>query len=129
MTLYDKLFLTGYFLVIIFIQVKWQAALFKRDITISHFKHGLYYALTVVPALWMFWSAWWQVPLIALLERIAFFDPVQNVVRGNSILGYNGKGTTGSWLDQLENSLSSTWVKVLKVVYVIIFIVAIIFIK
>jgi len=68
--------------------------------------------------------------VIGVLFRIAFFDPLLNWVRGKKpVLTYNGKGTTGSWWDQWENHLSSTWLTVLKLAYMAVFIIAIIKIK
>jgi hypothetical protein len=125
MTLFDKLFLTGYFLAIIFIQALWQAKLFKRNLPISHKWHAVYYCLTILPMLYFFVAWPWQVVVIALLCRLAFFDPVLNLMRGKPLF-YNGAGTTGSWLDRWENSLSVTWVKVLKVFYILAFLTIVI---
>jgi hypothetical protein len=128
MTLFEKLFLTGYFLAIIFVQAKWQAVLFKRNLPISHKWHALYYCLTILPMVYFFSAFWWQVVLIGILCRLAFFDGILNAIRGKPVFGYNGRGTTSSWLDRLENALSETWVKVLKVLYVAIFITVLILI-
>lgn len=130
MTLYYKLFLAGYFLAVMIVQAFWQKALFNRDITINHTKHGIYYTITVLPALYMLWPAWWQVPLIAWTERIALFDPLLNLIRGKlPLLTYNGRGTTGSKIDQWENRFSVLWLTVLKLVYIVVFILTLIFIK
>jgi hypothetical protein len=126
-TLFEKLFLTGYFLAIIFVQAKWQAVLFKRNLPISHAKHAVYYCLTILPMLYFFREWWWQVVAIGILCRLAFFDPLLNLIRSKPLL-YNGNGTTGSWLDRQENELSGWAIKVLKVLYVLIFITVLILI-
>jgi hypothetical protein len=121
----DKAFLAFYFLVIIIAQCFWQAALFKRNMPISHFWHGMYFALTVLPMMYFFMPVWWQVVVIAVVERLAFFDIVLSAVRNKPLL-YNGKGTTGSLQDRLENHLSSWAIKALKVLYVALFIIVLI---
>lgn len=128
MTAYDKLFLAFYFLIIIIVQCYWQKALFKANKPISHTWHGIYYALTILPMLYFFMPFAWQVAVIGVTERLALFDPLLNLIRCKPLL-YNGKGSTGSKLDQLENKFSTTWVKVLKVVYVLIFVTVLILIK
>jgi hypothetical protein len=125
MTFYDKLFLTGYFLVIIISQCFWQAALFKRNMPINHFWHGVYYALTALPIMYFFMPVWWQVAVIGVVARLAFFDIILSAVRNKPLL-YNGKGTTGSLQDRIENHLSSWAIKVLKILYVIIFVIVLI---
>lgn len=128
MTLFDKLFLTGYFLCIIIIQCVWQAKLFKRNKSISHKRHAAYYCLTILPMVYFFSAFWWQVVVIGVLERLAFFDPILNLIRGKPLF-YNGKGTTGSGQDLWENELATWAVKTLKIAYVAIFIAVLIFIK
>jgi hypothetical protein len=125
MTLFDKLLLVLYFLGIIFIQCKWQAAFFKANKPISHVKHAIYYLLTIGPAVWFFWPVWWQVIVIALLERLALFDGILNALRSKPLL-YNGAGTTGSILDKWENSLALWALAGLKMTYVVIFIIVVI---
>jgi hypothetical protein len=125
MTWQDKAFLSLYFLIIITAQCFWQRALFKRNMPINHFWHGVYYALTALPIMYFFMPVWWQVAVIGVTERFALFDFMLNKIRGKS-LWYNGEGTTNSLQDQLENELSALWVKVLKVLYVLIFITVLI---
>jgi hypothetical protein len=117
----DKAFLSAYFLIIITAQCFWQRALFKRNMPISHFWHGVYYALTAAVMCYFFMPVWWQVAVIGVVERLAFFDIILSAVRNKPLL-YNGKGTTGSLQDKIENHLSSWAIKVLKVLYVLIFI-------
>jgi hypothetical protein len=121
----DKAFLAFYFLVIIIAQCFWQAALFKRNMPISHFWHGVYYCLTILPMMYFFMPVWWAVVLIGVTERLALFDFILNKIRSKP-LWYNGRETTNSLQDQLENELSALWVKVLKVVYVLIFVTVLI---
>lgn len=124
MTLFDKLFLALYFLAIIFIQAKWQTALFKANKPISHVKHAVLYILTIGPAVWMFWPVSWQVIVVGLLCRLAFFDFALSLFRKKPVF-YNLK-VDKSWQDSIENRLSKTWVKILKVSYVVVFIVVLI---
>lgn len=126
MNWFDKSFLVVYFLVIILVQCVWQYNLISNVKPINHLKHGFYYALTVLPMLYFFSPYYWQVIVIALLERAALFDIALNTLRGKPFY-YNGAG--GSWIDTLENKLGTKWQVYLKLFYVIIFIAAIIFIK
>lgn len=125
---YDKLFAVGYFLLIIFIQCKWQSALFKANKPISHVKHAIYYLLTIGPAVWFFCPIWWQVIVIGVAERLAFFDPILNLVRGKPLL-YNSDRKAESIIDRIENKFSVFWINVMKVAYVVAFIIVIIRIK
>jgi hypothetical protein len=109
----DKAFLAFYFLVIIIVQCFWQKALFKRNMPISHFWHGVYYCLTILPMMYFFLPVWWAVALIAVAERLALFDFLLNKIRGKPL-----------WY----NELSALWVKVLKVLYVLIFVTVLIII-
>jgi hypothetical protein len=63
----------------------------------------------------------YEVPVIAAATRLAWFDPILNLLRKNN-WWYNGtRGTDkkGSWFDRVENKLGDSWVKVLKVGYMI----------
>lgn len=128
MTPYDKLFLAGYFLVVILVQCYWQRALIKSNRHISHFWHGMVYVFAICPAIWLFWPIWWQVAVIGILARLAFFDFTLNIIRGKPLF-YNGKGTTDSIIDKIENNFSVFWVNVLKLAMVAAFIMVIIKIK
>lgn len=128
MTPQDKLFLAFYFLVVIVFQGLAQAARFRSNKKVNKRLHEVHYLLTATPMIWMYWPMWWQVLLIALMERLAVFDFFLNWVRGKPAF-YNGKGTTDSLQDKIENKLSAMWVKVLKVGYVIIFVTVIIILK
>jgi len=127
-SIYDKLFIAAYFIGAIIGQALFQANQFKRNKPISHFWHAVCYALAAVPAVWFFWPAWWQVVVIGIVTRLAFFDPLLNLVRGKPLL-YNGAGTTGSKLDQFENRFSVTWIRFIKLAYVALFVIAIIKIR
>lgn len=59
------------------------------------------------------------------LKRLALFDFILNTLRKKP-LWYNGKGTTDSIQDKIENKLSTTWVKILKVFYVAVFVIVLI---
>lgn len=126
MSWFDKIFIAGYFLAIILVQCIWQARLFKNHKTINHWWHGLYYTLTVLPILYFFWPYWWQVGLLALFTRIAFFDFMLNAIRGKNLF-YNSDKDAGSIVDRVENVFTVFWVNVFKVCCVGAFII--IFIK
>jgi hypothetical protein len=121
----DKAFLSGYFLAIIIAQCYWQRALFRANKPISHFWHGVYYALTAAVMCYFFMPVWWKVAAIAVMTRLAFFDILLSAIRGTPLF-YNGKGTTGSLQDRLENHLSSWAIKTLKVLYVALFVIVLI---
>lgn len=128
MTWFDKGFLACYFLLVIIVQSKWQAVRFGRNLPVNKRLHEVYYCLTILPVLYFFWPHWWQVITISVMERFAFFDFILNKLRRKPLF-YNGKGSTDSIMDIIENHLSSWAVKVLKVVYVIVFVLTLIFIK
>lgn len=121
----DKAFLAAYFLVFIILQCWWQSVLFKRNMKISHFWHAVYYLLTAL-AMIRFFDPWWKVLVIAAVERLALFDFTLSLFRGKSLF-YNAGKNAGSLIDRWENHLSETWVKVLKMVYVAIFISVLIY--
>jgi hypothetical protein len=129
MSVYDKLFLAAYFLAVMIVQATWQHRLFKANKPISHKLHAVYYCLAILPMIYFFSAWWWQVVVIAVLERLALYDPVLNIVRGKRpILTYNGNGTTGSWWDRVENKLSLFAVTALKMLYIVGFILTLILI-
>lgn len=125
MTWPDKAFLAFYFLVIIVAQCYWQAALFKRNMKVNKRLHDVYYGLTALPMMYFFMPVWWQVIVLAVLERLALFDFILNTIRSKP-LWYNGRGTTDSIQDKFENALSVTWVKILKIFYVAVFVTVLI---
>jgi len=128
MTPWDKLFLAAYFLALMISQAIWQHNLFKRNKPISHALHAVYYCIAVLPMIYFF-NPWWKVIVIAVVERIALYDPVLNSVRNKRpILTYNGAGSTGSLLDRLENKLSLFAVTALKMLYIVGFILTLILI-
>jgi hypothetical protein len=124
----DKAFLAFYFLVIIVVQCFWQKALFKANKPISHFWHGVYYALTALIMAYFFMPVWWKVGLIAVVVRLAFFDPILNLIRGKPLL-YNSDPKAASIIDRIENRFSVFWINVLKFFYVAVFIIVIIKLK
>jgi hypothetical protein len=127
MTVYDKLFLAAYFLGIMIVQAIWQHRLFKANKPISHKLHAVYYCLAILPMIYFFSAWWWQVIVLGVIERLALYDVVLNCIRGKTpILTYNGNGTTGSWVDRWENSLSLWAVTALKLTYIVIFIIVLI---
>lgn len=128
MTWFDKGFLAVYFLAIIIIQCIWQSRLIKAHKPIKHGWHGVYYALAILPVLYFFVGFAWQVVVIAVLVRLAFFDPILNLCRGLPLF-YNSGKKAGSIIDRIENHFSLWFVKVLKVLYVILFVVVLILIK
>lgn len=122
----DKLFCAAIFISMIIVQCFWHAALIKRNMPIKHGLHVVYYSIPVLILIYFFWPHWWQVITLAVLARLAFFDPVLNGLRRKPFF-YNGAG--GSIQDKIENRINGTWLKVLKIVYILLFITAFIIIK
>jgi hypothetical protein len=135
MTYHDKIFIVGGCLLFMILQAGYQDQRFRAGHTISHNNHGILYALIAAlfctPYLLHF--GWWvavKMGGIAALQRLALYDFILNLMRGKRpLLSYNGKGTTGSWVDKLENLLPEKFILPLKIGYIVVFIVAVIFIK
>lgn len=137
MNLLDKIIVCSFLLIILMWQALHQAHLFKEQKTISHFWKGVWYGLAValVTVLYILLDGWWyalKVPIIGIAERMAIFDLLLNCARKYK-WWYNGAigptSDTGSLIDRLENHLSNSWIKVLKIIYILLFILALIFIK
>lgn len=123
-------------LLFIYWQASYQSNLFRKQQTINHFSKGILYFLFVLLVdavmMWGRWNDWqheqrlWGIPLIGLVTRVAFFDPILNRLRKLS-WWYNGATKSyGSLIDRWENSLSASWVKVAKIAYIILFITVLI---
>lgn len=70
----------------------------------------------------------YEVPIISFVTRLAWFDIILNAIRKRK-WWYNGtRGTDkkGSAIDKIENKLSDSWVRVLKIGYCIIWFVVVI---
>lgn len=138
MNLYDKILICVFLFAILVWQALHQVNLFNKQKTISHFWKGVWYALavTAVTVPYISMNNWWyilKVPAIGLAERMAFFDFILNDAHKEPLF-YNGpkvqlSNSKGSWVDRLENKLTNTQLAILKIGYVILFIVAVIFIK
>lgn len=135
MNVFDKILMCFTLLIFLYAQAKDEAKRFQQNLTISHFGKAALYGAFV-----LFWigafvytQGWWyvfKISVIAILERAAFFNLILNIIRKKkNPLFYNGKDTTGSKIDQQENKLPEWALKTLKIVYIIGFIIAIIFIK
>lgn len=131
----DNLLVVIFLFFIIIWQALHQAKLFKEKKTISHFWKGAWYAgavlLVTIPFVCLF--DWWyllKIPIIGVLERAALFDFTLSIAeQQKDPLFYDGKGTTTSKIDEEENKLPEWLLKTLKIVYIIGFIAAVIFIK
>lgn len=126
MTYSDKIFCAAMLLSIIIVQCFWHAALIKWHMPIKHGLHVAYYSIPGLILIYFFWPSWWQVIVLAVLARLAFFDPCLNTIRRKPFF-YNGGG--GSLQDKVENKLNPVSVKILKILYIAFFIIAFIFIK
>jgi hypothetical protein len=131
--LYDKILIVTFLFAIIVWQALHQANLFKQNKTISHFWKGVWYSCAVVTVTIPFISLydWWyalKIPAVGLLERLALFDFALSLARGKPLF-YNGKDSTSSIIDKVENELSEEFLIALKGSYVVIFLLVIIFIK
>ena len=125
MNINDKIFIVALLLIFLFAQAIYQARKFKRNKPISHFWHSVYYGaysgiIIIAYIIAGITKAVWAIPIIALSLRLAAFDIILNIARGKRLL-YNGRGTTDSDQDKIENNLSEFWVAVLKVLYLFIF--------
>ena len=114
------------FMAFIILQCEYQAHMFKVNKPISHFGksilYGLFCAAIGLAFLYDRWQQhfwYWQVPLLALFERLAFFDLLLNRLRHNSWY-YVGRGTTGSIQSKIEGELSDYWVKRLKIAFIVL---------
>ena len=110
------------FQIIIVWQAAYQAHRFKINKPISHFGKGLLYGiicaaigLCFLYGRWQEYYWYWQVPLLASFQRLAWFDIILNRMRGD-VWYYVGRGTTGSLQSKIEGKLSDAWVRILKYV-------------
>lgn len=140
MTLFLKLAVVAYSLLIIYIQARYQSRQFAKNKTISHFSKGMFYALWILLlTAVMMWGRWdsiwnehrlWGIPLIGLLTRTALFDGILNRLRKPPrSWWYNDDKKAESFLDRLENRLSQKWVEILKSIYIAVFIYVVIILK
>lgn len=125
MTTTQLVTITVIFAVIVLLQADYQAARFKANKPISHIgKATIYCLLCAAIGLCFIWGRWneyywyWELPLLAGFQRLAIFDLILNATRKDKWY-YVGRGTTGSLQSKIEGQLSDTWVKVLKVVFVV----------
>lgn len=133
MNVYDKLLVCLTLLLVLYAQAKDEARRFEQKLTISHFGKAVIYGCfaSFWVAVYVYTLGWWyilKVGGITLLERMAFFDFILNKIRHKTFF-YNGERTTGSEIDKEENKLPFWALVTLKIVYVIGFIIAVIFIK
>lgn len=135
MSIYDKLFVAYMVFGFMSLQAAYQAERFEQHKTISHRFHAWLYAIFSIIVCVPFISSlgWWaalKLGGICALSRLAIFDLFLNWIRDKRpILTYNGKGTTSSWQDQLENLLPTKYLLPLKISYIIIFLGYLILIK
>lgn len=126
--------------VFIYIQAAYQAKRFAKNKPINHWSkatiYGLFVALLTAVLMWGHWHEWrevdrWKdVPIIGVITRVAWFDPILNFERlPPRPFWYNDDKNAESLFDWLENRLTHTWVKVLKVCYIVLFFITIIFLK
>jgi len=138
MNVFDKIVVCLILISVIIWQALHQAKVFKQQKTISHFWKGVWYALAVaaITTPYVIFFDWWyllKIPVIGIVERMAFFDPILNKSNNQSLF-YNGPDvqefkSKGSWLDRLENKLPDGVVIALKCAYVVAFVIIIIRIK
>lgn len=120
-------------------QAAYQAAQFAHNKIRNHWEMGFYYALfctAVAVSYWISFNFWigFMVGAFGIITRAAFFDPIINIIRGKP-LWYNSVPLTrfsGSLLDWIENKYFQqgkiNWIVYLKIGYLIMWIVFIIFI-
>jgi len=140
MTFLLKLSISGIILLFIYAQCRYQAVQFAKQKPINHFGKAAIYGVFVIglTAAFMHWNDFnnywpllWKIPLIGLIERMAFFDLVLSLLR-HTPLFYNGDVHPGlkgkSLMDTIENSFPPGIVRLLKIIYIIGFVITIIFI-
>lgn len=133
MNLCDKILICTFLFAIIVWQSLHQAHLFRLNKPISHFWKGMAYAagVAIITTPYVMVYDWWyliKIPVIGISIRLAFFDFTLNMARHKPLF-YNGAQTTGSLIDKIENSISKEFRLILKIIYVVIFITLIVFIK
>lgn len=135
MTFAIKIGITLACLLFIYIQTRYQAKRFKQQKTIEHWGkatlYGLFVALLTAVMMWGHWHEWrtydvWKdIPIIGLVTRLAWFDLILSILRHKPLF-YNGdihaalKGE--SLQDWIENNFSPDIVRMLKIIYIILFI-------
>lgn len=137
MSYWDKIFPIGWLFVFMLVQALYQKEYFLANKPAGrwwHFWQVVFYGIAMTVAIpFAIYFGWWagvKLAIIGLLERLALYDPILNVLRfGWRRIWYNGKGTTGSLQDWIENKLPPKWIIPLKIGYIILFIIVVIFIK
>lgn len=116
---------------IIMYQAGYQAKRFRQNKPISHIGKELIYGIACsVIGLCFLYGRWqeifwyWQVPLLASMQRLASFDLILNHLRHNAWY-YVGRGTTGSIQSKIEGKLSDYWVKRLKIAFIVLWVASI----
>lgn len=135
MTAYDKIFPIVWLFIFMLVQAMYQKEYFLANKPAGrwwHFWQAVFYGIALTAVIpFAIYFGWWvgvKLAIIGLLERLAIFAPLLNLLRRKPFL-YNGRGSTGSWQNKIENMLPDKWVKVLKIGYIITFVTAAIFIK
>lgn len=136
MTPYDKIFVVVILLLFMAMQAGFQKEWFAANKPAGewwHFWQGVLYGGCVVAVVMPFFACfgWWaaaKLAFIGVLQRLAIYAPMLNKMRRKRLF-YNGRGSTASWQNQLENKLPDKWVRVLKIGYIVVFICAVIFIR
>lgn len=130
----DKILIFIAFFAFIYAQAKDEAKRFKQNLSISHFWRGVEYGFGVIVATVTFITSrdWWyalKIPVIGVLERAAIFYYLLNKFRGKVWWYISANGEKPSLIDKLESKLPPIGIKILKIIYLIAFILSIIFIK
>lgn len=135
MTYYDKIFPAAAMLFFLILQTMHHRDRFRHHEKVNHTVQGVIYAATAVfvclPLL-IFYGFWVFIKLgfILFMERLAVYDPLLNTFRiPRKPLFYNDDAEAESWQDRLENMLPKRWIIPLKIGYIVVFVVCIIFIK
>ncbi len=95
MNWYDRVVLTILYGVICAGQAFYQAHQFDKQRGISHFWHGVYYAMACIIISLAYWNvlSFWDGVVVGVyggIFRLAFFDTILNSIRGKE-LWYNGE--------------------------------------
>lgn len=112
------------FFVMIIWQADYQALRFKNNKPISHIGKSVIYCIAcIIVGICFVYGRWnsyywyWQVPLLAVFTRVAFFDIILNDLRHNAWY-YVGRGTTGSIQSKFLAKFTDYFIKIWRYVFI-----------
>lgn len=130
----DKILIVVAFFAFIYAQAKDESKRFQQNLSISHFGKGAIYGCGIVFVALPFvvTYGWWyalKISTIGILERAAIFYFILNRFRDKVWWYVSASGERPSVIDKLESKLPPIGIKILKMTYLVAFILTVIFIK